>query len=289
METLDRLCALLPEADAREIARMGDALCEVRLRAGRPIQLRGVGGGERLGSAIDPEQLRALAAALADHSLYAREAELRQGYFTMPDGCRVGVCGQSSEDAGVTAIGSLCVRVCRAAPGCAEALLPEVIDPDTGEVRATLILSSPGMGKTTCLRELARRLSENGMCVAVADERRELAACRDGVPTLDVGPRTDVMDGCPKHLAVMRLLRAMAPEVIVTDEIGAPGDAFALAEAARCGVAVVASAHAACLEAALQRPGLGGILRSGAFSRIVELGGHPGRIRKVRRWPEDGG
>ena len=77
-----------------------------------------------------------------------------------------------------------------------------------GGVRSTLVLSPPGMGKTTLLREVARRLSLEGRCVCIADERHELAACRDGVPTLDVGPRTDVMDGGPKAASILHMLRA---------------------------------------------------------------------------------
>ena len=292
METLDRLCAMLPEADARGIRAMGDGLSEVRLRAGRPLCLRDVSGGQRLGGTVSAAGLTAMSAALMDHSLYAREAELRQGFFTMPDGCRVGVCGRvvctDGGIAGMTAIGSVCVRVCREVHGCADRLLERILDRPNGTPRSALVLSAPGMGKTTCLRELARGLSGAGRTVAVADERRELAACRDGVPTLDVGPCTDVMDGCPKHVAVIHLLRSMAPEVIVTDEIGAPEDAAALSEAARCGASVIASAHAADLSSALRRRCLAGIVRGGAFELIAELGDHPGVIRSIREWPGAG-
>ena len=121
------------------------------------------------------------------------------------------------------------------------------------------------------------------MRVGVADERHELAACCRGVPRLDLGPRTDVMDGGPRHLAVLRMVRAMSPQVIVTDEIGGPEDAASLAEAARCGVAIVASAHGASLEALLARPALSGILKGGAFERIALLGGAPGRLRAAYR------
>ena len=291
MKTLDRLCALLPEEDARRIRALGDDLCEVRLRAGRPVQLRAKGGAFDMGGALACGEVAAIAASLMDHSLYAREAELAQGFFTMEDGCRVGACGRMVWDggriAGMAAIGSLCVRVCREIRGCADRLLEHMLDESGRAVRATLLLSGPGMGKTTCLREAARCLSERRLCVAVADERHELAACRDGVPTLDVGPCTDVMDGGPKHLAIRHLLRAAAPEVIVTDEIGAREDAAALAEAVRCGVPVLASAHARDLGAALDRAVLGDVLRSGAFERIVVLGGAPGCIQSVHLWPED--
>ena len=119
------------------------------------------------------------------------------------------------------------------------------------------------MGKTTMLRDIARQLSDGGMCVGIADERHELAACHMGVPTLDVGLRTDVMDGCPRDRAIAQMLRAMAPQVVVADEIGSAEDALALADAARCGAGIVASAHAAGLEEALSRPNLRTVLDGG--------------------------
>ena len=269
METLQELLGGIPE----------DVL-EIRIRAGRPIQYRCM-GVEHFGPVVTADRLSGLLAALADHSLHAREAELRQGYFTMEDGCRVGVCGRLIWDGdrvtGMAEIGSICVRVCReidsAADGFYDALIKD------GRPLSALIVSPPGMGKTTALRAAARRLSQDGFNVCIADERRELAACVGGVPTLNVGLRTDVMDGCPKHIAIMRLLRATSPQVIVTDEIGDVRDAEALSEAARCGVAVVASAHADSFEALKLRKSV----LTEVFSVGILLGNTPGRVREIRR------
>lgn len=283
MDTVNRLAELLGGEAAMVLKRHGTDLTEARLRAGRPVQLAWVGGDALVGSAVDAGRLRQIAAALMDYSLYAREAELNRGFFTLNDGSRVGVCGRFAGEAGaarLTDIGSMCVRVARPVPGCADALMP-VVDAPEG-VRSTLILSRPGMGKTTLLRDIARQLSEAGRRVGVVDERHELAACRMGEPTLDVGPRTDVADGCPRPRAISALIRAMAPEVIVADEIDGEGDAEAIADAARCGVAVVASAHAGSLEAALARPCLRGIVEGGAIRTVVLLGDVPGAIRQIR-------
>ena len=280
METLDRLRALLPEDVGRRLS--GD-IYEVRLRAGRLIQLRGRAGNWVSDEAIDGTMLNRALASLTDHSLYAREEELAQGFFTLPDGCRVGVCGRLVFDGqrvtGMAGVGSLCIRISREARGCADGILPYIME-ETGAVRSTLIVSGPGLGKTTLLRELARRLSVAGKSVCIADERHELAACREGVPTLDVGPLTDVMDGGPKALAIAHMLRAAAPEVIMADEIGGEGDAAALAEAVRCGVSVIASAHAGSFEQLLQRRALGDALE--VFELGVLLGGTPGHIVEIR-------
>ena len=119
--------------------------------------------------------------------------------------------------------------------------------------------------------------------MGLADERHELAACHLGVPTLDVGVRTDVVDGCPRDQAIARLIRGMAPRIIVADEIGGEGDARALADATRCGAAIVASAHAVSLEDALSRICLRAVLGAGVMDCVALLGPHPGMVRSVWR------
>ena len=284
MRTIDRLKDLLPKDAVALMAAQGAALTEVRLRSGRPVQVRCMSGGAMASTPLNAEDIGAISTAMMDYSVYAREDELGQGFFTMPDGCRVGVCGRVSciggRSTGVLSIGSMCIRVSREIRGCADALYGHALNTD-GSPRSMLLLSRPGMGKTTLLRDLARQLSERGHCVAIVDERHELAACVQGMPTLDVGPCTDVMDGAPKAQAMLRLLRAMAPEVIVTDEIGSAEDAQAIAEAVRCGVAVIASAHAVSLESAYRRAYLMESLRGGCFEAAVVLGDCPGLIQSI--------
>lgn len=290
MGTLDRLKALLSHDIFEQIDNHQSDLTEVRLRAGRPVQMVWTGGEALCGAPLGPEQLHAIVTALMDYSYYARESELNQGFFTLNDGSRVGVCGRiarNGADCRMTEISSICLRIARSVPGCADGIMPAV-DGKRG-LKSTLILSRPGLGKTTLLRDIARQLSEAGRRVSLADERHELAACRMGMPTLDVGPRTDVLDGCPRPLAIATLIRSMGPDVIVTDEIGGEGDAKALADAARCGVAVAASAHADSVEAALARSMLRAAIREGAFHNIVLLGRRPGEIRQVLELDGGGG
>lgn len=284
MEAVKRLEALLPERLVREAGALPEDLFELRIRAGRPVQLIG-GSGEMLrGGAVSAELVEQTARSLAGHSLYAREEELREGYFTIEGGIRVGVCGRMPAPDGrplpVTHIGSLCIRLAREIRGAADGVMDALWE--GGCPVSAAVVSPPGMGKTTLLRDIARQLSDGtggrrGVRVAVADERGEIAGCVLGVPMLDVGARTDVMDGCPRREAMRLMVRAMSPEVIVTDELGHESDAEAVADAMRSGVRVIASVHADSRRGAGERLGHAARL----FGRMILLGGRPGQVIEI--------
>ena len=292
MGAVERLGALLPADVAALLAERGDRVTQVRMRPNRPVQIDMVGGiCEMSGDPLEASGLKRILAALMEHSVYARQEELDQGFFTLADGSRVGVCGRMVGDGShlrMAEIGSACLRVARPVKGSADALIGHIA-PGEGPLRSALLLSPPGLGKTTMLRDIARQLSDGGWCVGIADERHELAACHLGVPTLDVGARTDVMDGCPRDQAIARMIRGMAPGVIVADEIGGEGDARALADAVRCGAAVMTSAHASGLAQALSRPHLRSVIEGGIVDILALLGPRPGTLEAVwHRGPGEG-
>ena len=134
----------------------------------------------------------------------------------------------------------------RQVKGVSDELIPYLVQGDW--VKNTLLISPPGCGKTTLLRDIARNLSNGfgafpGTNVAVADERGELGATCRGTLGNDLGMRTDVLDGCPKAEGMIMLLRTMSPNVLMTDEIGSQQDCDAIAQALRSGVSVIASVH----------------------------------------------
>jgi stage III sporulation protein AA len=279
----------LPEA-------AGDRLEEIRVREARPLEVV-VGGESRF---VSPDGALTLEASrgyrpskedglklldlLTGHSLYTYEEELRRGYITIAGGHRVGLAGKTVLERGevkhIRDVGSFNIRIARAVPGIARELLPAVWDESAGTVHQTLIVSPPRQGKTTLIRDMARTVSEgavrgnapgSGQRVGIVDERSEIAACVKGVPTFDVGPRTDVLDGCPKAEGMMMMIRSMSPEVLVVDEIGRHEDAVALQEALHAGVRVIATAHGRDASDVRDRPVMRRLLEDGVFSRVVEL------------------
>lgn len=284
MQAMDRLAECIGGALGRQLREKGGGISELRIRAGRPSALCMMDGTKVPSETIAAENFRRILARLMGDSLYACEEELKQGYFTMEGGIRVGVCGRLNAASGsvtsMAGVGSLCIRIPREIRNSTAGQLWH------GSPESMLILSPPGMGKTTLVREIARLASEDGYNVAIADERREIAACREGIPQFDLGPNTDVMDGCPKAIAMELLLRACAPQMIVADEIGGEADAAAIRDAARCGAAVVATAHAASFVDAENR--FRGLFQEGIFCRAVLLGPEPGRINSVREYGSEG-
>ena len=279
---------------------------EIRLRCGQPLIVRigerelALAGEGRLttilqqGYRVERDDICRVIASISDNSLYAFEEDIRRGFITIPGGHRVGLAGQVIlKEHNIELIknfGSLCFRVAREVKGCADPVMPALFSSPQAELQNILIVSPPRCGKTTLLRDITRRISEGskrpGLNVVVVDERSEIAGCYQGVPQLDVGPRTDILDGCPKDIGMMMAIRALSPQVVVTDEIGRQGDAEAVMECIHAGVTIISTAHAGNLEELRQRPILRKLMADGAFKLIIVLSRRhgPGNIEQVIRW-----
>ena len=183
-------------------------------------------------------------------SVYAVEDQIRQGYLTIQGGHRIGICGEvilrDGQIQGIRRISSYNIRIAREARGCAEAVYPWLWENE--QFLDTLILSPPGLGKTTLLRDLVRLIADGDdthrpLTVGLADERGEIAACINGIPQNDVGQNTDVMDGGSKTSTMPMLLRTMAPQVLAADEAGGVADIQIFEQAKKWGTALLTTAH----------------------------------------------
>ena len=149
-------------------------------------------------------------------------------------------------------------------------------------LKNTLIISPPGCGKTTMLRDLSRILS-SGYKIGIADERGEIAASFKGISMHDVGEKTVVMNCVPKAEAMNMMIRSMGIDVVITDEIGSAEDASAILNALYAGVKVIASAHGYSYSDVCLRPDLKKLISSGGFEKFIVLSRRfgPGTVEEV--------
>lgn len=280
---------LLPRHMKEKLYRMGKEEMlnaeEIRLRAGSGLSVLSAGREIKVdGGRISNGELADIVCSAAGASIHTVAANIREGFVTAASGHRIGICGtaavKNGEICGVNNYSSLTVRIAKEIKTAAEGLA-ELIHKE-GSIESLLILSPPGGGKTTLLRDLVRRISNMGTRVALADERGEIAAVKGGVPAMDVGCCTDVMDMAPRAEATMFLLRAMNPQVIAMDEISSPREAETARAVAGCGAALLATAHGKSETVGRYR----GLLSDGIFDSVAVISGR-GAARKWKYMRRD--
>ena len=266
MNTYEKALGLLPRRLLTECSDIPSSEAEeFRLRAGRRATLL-IGGTETPISSVpvDTSDIDSVIERATNASVHTAQSSIAKGFINCSGGIRIGLCGTGIIDkdkvTGMRGISSLAIRIPHEIRGCGQAAIDKVKADTVGSV---LILSPPGYGKTTFLRECIRQLSDSGKRVSVADERGELAAVHRGVPQFDLGKASDIMSDVPKAQAVMMLLRAMNPQIIAMDEISSPEDVEAAETASGCGVRLIATAHAADKSELYRRP---------VYKRLLELG-----------------
>lgn len=263
-------------------------LQEIHLRAGRPVLL--TAGNREYGITLQGEMTRDISMAyrvdekdlesilmhLCHYSLYAYEEEIAKGFLTIQGGHRIGISGQAVVENGhirsIKNITSMNLRIAHEIKGAADRILSYLYE--DGEFQNCLLISPPGCGKTTLLRDIIRQVSDGsryakGRNVSVIDERSEIGGSYLGMPQNDLGTRTDLMDACPKSQGMMLLLRSMNPYLVAVDEIGGEEDAVAIRQLLKCGCHILASIHGEGLEDIGKKKGLEGLLEEQAFKRYV--------------------
>lgn len=259
----NELLAVLPPHLRNEVDRRGrNTLQEIRLRNGQRVVLVKKEGNLCADYQVRPEDLKFVVNMACRYSPWT-VASTAQGYITISGGHRIGICGEvllrNRKMCGIGNISSLNIRVCRDFWG---------ISGDLWKYKESLLLiGPPGSGKTTLLRDLIRQRSQREN-IAVVDERGEIFPPAAEFPR---GKNTDIITGCPKDIGLETVLRVMGPACIAVDEVSAVQDCDHLIQAGKCGVSLIATAHATSAEDLYSRPIYGHLLSCGLFDRIVIL------------------
>ena len=197
---------------------------------------------------------------------------LQNGFLPLPNGCRLGICGEGTmlENSihNIQHISSLCIRISQEIIGCSDAFFKDLITP---QFRNTIIIGSPGSGKTTLLRELIRKLSDTGYYIGLADERGEVSGINHGKASFHIGTRTDIISGVPKSVAASMILRSMSPDILAMDEITSVKDMPAITEAIGCGVGLLTTMHGKEIKD-LRKPSFLSIYEQKVFEYAILIG-----------------
>ncbi len=290
---MEELFRLIPDEYASSLDRLGlPRVGELRIRNSMPVRVCCDGTYHYLGAdGITSKPERAFIARnneaeqvimrACGRSPYTVADTIKRGYVTVSGGIRIGLCGTGVADGGrVSAVkdfSSVNIRIPHNVKGCAETLYAKIA---SGGLKNTLIVSPPGGGKTTVLRDLCRIISDRGSNVLLCDEKHEIAAVSRGVPTLDVGKCTDVVCGLDKRYVIGVGILNLRPDVIMTDELFGD-DTDVITYAAYCGVTVISTAHASSMDELVGKPDYKAMLAKRVFTRFAVISPPPMRAITV--------
>lgn len=277
----DDFLLIFPESIKYKIKEyLNESIQEIRVKINKPIIIYLKRGEVILNYTASVDDLKYILKRISSYSLYAYEEEIKRGFITIKGGHRVGLAGEcvmnKREVRTIKNISSINLRITKEILGCSKKIIPYLIEED--RVLNTIIISPPKCGKTTILRDLTRVLSNGdinnkltGKKIVVIDERSEIGACYEGIPQMDIGIRTDILDNCYKKEGILMAVRSLSPEVIICDEIGRNDEVEEIKNAFNSGISLIFSVHGRCFEDLYKRDGIDKLLNKGLIDRVVVL------------------
>lgn len=249
-----------------------ESLEEIRIRVNRPIILKVRNNNKILNYIITTQDILEIMEKITENSMYSYQKQICSGYITLKGGHRVGISGnvvmEEDKVININYIYSLNFRIARQIIGVSEKIVNEVIYNDN--IYNTLIVSPPGAGKTTILRDLIRNISRE-KTVGVVDERGEITAMYKNEPQNDMGLKVDILSNVSKSVGMKMLVRSMAPDIICADEIGTKEDIEAIKYAITSGVKGIYTAHGESIESINKSPILKELLELNIINKVIIL------------------
>ena len=290
----------------------GENIEEIRLRINKPLIINGnqrdyfynekskkLDMNMNNAYVVTKEDIEQTFQIICKYSIHSFMDDIKKGFITLRGGHRVGIVGKAIVEEGkvenIKHISSLNIRISKEVKNCSDKVMNHIIKSPT-TINNTIIISPPQCGKTTLLRDIVRNLSNGsdkfnfkGVKVALIDERNEIAGSYLGIPQMDVGIRTDIIETCPKDMGIIMVLRSMSPNV--TDEIGTEKDIKALYTALNGGVGLITTVHGDSIEDIRNRKELKNLLDEELFKKVILLSARkgPGTVEKIydlqeKRW-----
>lgn len=187
----------------------------------------------------DGQEISEIIDKVTQRSIYAFNDRIKSGFITGESGERIGLAGDCVVENGkiitIKNLTSLNVRVPHSIENCSDKLFPFICC--GSDVKNTVIVSPPFCGKTTILKDLAKKLNDkNAGSIMIIDERGEFADVK--------GENIDKISFSDKEYAFSFGLRALSPDIVITDELFGEKDWRFCSEAVSCGIKIIASVHA---------------------------------------------
>lgn len=261
---------------------------EIRLRQAKPIIIKKSNISIVIDYNVSSEEIIDCLQRICEYSIYSYQNQISQGFITVMGGHRIGITGSCVFENGniinIKYINSLNFRIARQVYGACKNVLPKIINGNT--IFNTIIVSPPGYGKTTILKDVIRNLSSgidgfNALDVGVVDERGEIAALFKGKCQNDLGLRVDVLENVTKSIGIKMLVRTMAPKVVVADEIGCKEDIDAINYAFCSGVKGLFTAHGNSYDEFVKNPIMKEILELKIIEKLIFLDEEKGKIKEI--------
>lgn len=264
---------------------------EIRIRNSKPIILKLNNSEKIINYIVQTEDVLKILQSICENSIYSYQNQICEGFITIKGGHRIGITGsaviENNQVKNLNYISNLNFRIARQIIGCSNNIIKEIINKEENTIYNTLIVSPPGAGKTTLLRDIIRNLSNGteeitGKNIGVVDERGEIAAMYKGIPQNDLGIRTDIIENIKKSVGMKMLIRSMAPEIIVADEIGSKEDVQEINYAVCSGIKGIFTAHGNSLEDLKLNPAIAELIEKNIFERLLFLDkNNKGKVNKI--------